>query len=300
MRWLASCAAAWIAVIGFTLAQPAPAATLERVAESGSFKIGYREDARPFSFKDDSGAAAGYSVDLCKQIALDVALAAGVSDLSIEYVPVGTDDRFQAVVDGTIDILCGAATATLSRREQVSFSVPMFITGISSVMRADAPGFLREVLAGQRPSLPPRSMVVQAITGRTFGARGGTTAETWLAGSLGRLAARAEMTTVDNHEDGIKAVQEGELDAYFGDRAILIGVVGQSAAPDDFFIADNLFTYEPYALAFERGDEEFRLLVDRTLSRMFRSAEFDDLFGRHFGKPSKELRVLFMINSLPD
>lgn len=291
---------AWVLVAGLTLAVPASAATLDRVAQSGSFKIGYREDAPPFSFKDDAGAAAGYSVDLCNQIALDVALAAGVAKVSIEYVPVGTDDRFQAVVDGTIDILCGASTATLSRREQVSFSVPMFITGISAVMRADAPTFLRDVLAGERPSLPPRSMVVQAITGRSFGARAGTTAETWLAGRLGRLATNAEMITVENHEDGIKSVGEGELDAYFGDRAILFGVVGQSAAPDDFLIADHFFTYEPYALAFERGDEDFRLLVDRTLSRIFRSAEFDNVFGKHFGKPDSELRALFLINSLPE
>jgi polar amino acid transport system substrate-binding protein len=300
MRRLASFAVAWVTVVGFAPALPASAATLDRVAESGSFKIGYRVDAPPFSFKDDAGAAAGYSVDLCNRIALDVALAAGVAEVAIEYVPVGTDERFQAVVDGTIDILCGASTATLSRREQVSFSVPMFITGISAVMRSDAPTFLREVLAGQRPSLPPRSMVVQAITGRSFGARAGTTAETWLAGRLGRLATDAEMITVENHEDGIKSVQDGELDAYFGDRAILFGVVGQSAAPDDFLIADHFFTYEPYALAFERGDEDFRWLVDRTLSRIFRSAEFDSLFGAYFGTPGPEVRALFLINSLPE
>ena len=108
------------------------------------------------------------------------------------------------------------------------------------------------------------------------------------------------MITVENHEDGIKSVGAGELDAYFGDRAILFGVVGQNAAPDDFVIADHFFTYEPYALAFERGDEDFRLLVDRTLSRIFRSAEFDNVFGKHFGKPDSELRALFLINSLPE
>ena len=114
----------------FLLATGAQAQTLERVRETGTFKIGYREDAAPFSFRDTLGEPAGYSVQLCRLIAAQVKQALGLDKISIEYVPVGTEDRFQAVQDGHIDILCSADTVTLSRRELVDFSLfetgPMF------------------------------------------------------------------------------------------------------------------------------------------------------------------------------
>ena len=55
--------------LGFTLtlaaliilAQSSSAQTLERVAASGVFKIGYREDAPLFLFKTEAGNAAGYT-----------------------------------------------------------------------------------------------------------------------------------------------------------------------------------------------------------------------------------------------
>ena len=47
----------------------AAATTLDRIKETGRIKFGYLVDARPFSFRNDSGAADGYAVALCQQIA---------------------------------------------------------------------------------------------------------------------------------------------------------------------------------------------------------------------------------------
>jgi ABC-type amino acid transport substrate-binding protein len=48
---------------------PASAATLDRVKAAGKLTLGYRTDAQPFSYRDSSGAPAGYSVALCQKIA---------------------------------------------------------------------------------------------------------------------------------------------------------------------------------------------------------------------------------------
>jgi len=283
-----------------TWAQPSSAQTLERVAAAGVLKIGYRKDAPPFSFETEAGEAAGYTIDLCRKIAADVKEELSLPEIALEYVAVGTEDRFRAISNGQIDILCGAATATLSRREVVSFSLPVFITGVSGLLRADAPSFLREVLAGRRPTVPPRTLVLQAFTDRTFAARSNTTAEAWLKDGLADLATNAEMVTVPSHDEGVRRVLEGEVDAYFADRAILVGLVAQSASPDAFEISDRFFTYEPYALALLKGDEAFRLRIDRTLSRLYRTGEIDSIFGEHIGVPGEAVRALFMINSLPE
>ena len=278
----------------------AGAATLERIAEAKTFKIGVREDARPFSFKNEAGDATGYTVDLCREVAVDVKAKLGLEQLAVEFIAVGTEDRFQAIAEGKIDILCGSTTATLSRREKVSFSVPTFVTGVSALLRSDAPQFLREVLSGRTTAAPPRARLLQAFEDRTFGVRSGTTAEAWLEGSLTQLATNATMVGVASYEEGLEGVRKGDLDAFFGDRALLIGLVAETGKPADFEVAERFFTYEPYALAFQRGDEDFRLLVDRTLSRLYRSSTVIPIYSKYFGRPGKAVMALFTINSLPE
>ena len=50
--------------LSFLPESPAEAATLERVRGAGKIVLGFRVDARPFSYKDASGKAIGYSIAL--------------------------------------------------------------------------------------------------------------------------------------------------------------------------------------------------------------------------------------------
>lgn len=273
---------------------------MERISAAGVFKVGYREDARPFSFKGETGEPSGYAIDLCREVAADVAVQLGLAELSIDYQPVSTEDRFRAVAEGQIDILCGASTVTLARRELVSFSIPTFQTGISPLIRADAPAFLRDVLARRKPTLPPRIALVQAFADRKFGVRSNTTAETWLQKGIKTLASNAELVTVDSHDEGLRQVLDGELDAYFADRAILLGLALASERVNDLVVGERLYSHEPYGLALAKGDEDFRLLVDRSLSRLYRTLAITPIFTRYFGSPGPAVLALYQMNALPE
>jgi len=102
--------------------------TLERIADRGEFRIGYRTDARPLSF-EENGEASGYSVDFCRRIAIAVRNHLGLSDMRVTFVALTTDNRIDAVVDEGVDIECGATTATLGRQERVDFTLMTFVTG---------------------------------------------------------------------------------------------------------------------------------------------------------------------------
>ena len=55
----------WIAALGImVLGTAVQARTLQEIREDGVFRVGFRMDAKPFSFLDSDGNAAGYSVDL--------------------------------------------------------------------------------------------------------------------------------------------------------------------------------------------------------------------------------------------
>jgi polar amino acid transport system substrate-binding protein len=292
--------AAFLGVLALSLAATAEAQTLTRIKDSATLRIGHRADARPFSYVDDAGQPAGYVVEMCQAVAEGLRQQLGLPEIKIEYLEVGTEERFQAVAEGRIDLLCGSSTVTLSRREIVSFSLPTFITGVSAALRADASSFLKEVLAGRRPTSAPRTLVVEAFRDRVFGVRAGTTAEAWLERNLESLAVSARLVKVDDYAKGLEMTARGEIDAFFGDRAILLELIVQGQNAGFLELGERHLTYEPYALALTRGDEDFRLAVDRELSRLYGSGAIDPLFIKYFGRPNESVRTLFLLSSLPE
>jgi ABC-type amino acid transport substrate-binding protein len=275
----------WIVAVALVLPISVAAQTLERVRDSGVLKIGYREDAAPYSYKNAIGQPAGYTVALCQAVATDIAAEVGRAELAVEYVPVGTEDRFKALQDGRIDLLCGATTATLERRALIDFSIPTFIDGAGVLLRADGPDRFAD-LARQK-----------------VGVRAATTTEQALRNTLERQGMEATVVPVDSHEDGLAQLQAGEITAYFADQAILIFLATRSGAPEKLKVGEGQFTLEPYALGLQRGDDDFRLVVDTSLSRLYRSGEVDRIFKNSFGAKATQseiLRALYLISALPE
>ena len=282
--------------------RPRGAGTLDRVRAAGKLTIGYRADARPFSYQDESGRPAGYSIALCEKVADAVKAELGSASLATEYVAVTSEDRFRAVKERRIDLLCAEATATLERRRDVAFSIPIFPSGIGAVLRADASTRLRDVLEGRQPPYRPqwRASLAQVLERRIFSAISGTTAEAWLAERKGALKITSEVVPVDGYEAGIERVLSRKSDVFFGDRPILLDAAKRNASAEDLVVLERLFTYEPLALALERGDEDFRLLVDRTLSGLYQSGEIGNLYASWFGEPDENALTFFRLSALPE
>lgn len=263
----------------------AAAGTLDRVRDSGALRIGYRDDAPPFSYKSTVGEPAGYTVALCRSVAAGIKEQLKLEKLSLTYVPVSAEDRFKAVADGKVDLLCGATTATLSRRETVDFSIPIFVDGASVLLRADGP------------------KTFNGLEGRKVGVRAGTTTEDALRNTVREASIAIQTIAVKDHKDGLAKLLNNEISAYFADRGILFFLMAGSGAADQLYLSKETFTYEPYALALKKGDGDFRLAVDRALSGIYRSGEIATIFKSTFGAnaaPTAELQALYRISALPD
>jgi putrescine:ornithine antiporter len=256
-----------------------------------------------FSYRDESGNATGYSVELCKRIAEAVKAEPGVSTLAVEWVLVTAEGRFRDVQQGRVDLLCEADSVTLTRRQAASFSIPVFPGGIGVMLRADSPYRLRQVLkkgeAAGRPLLW-RASPAEILVQQTFSAVAGTTSEVWLKEQRETLNIPAKIVPVDTYEAGIQRLLERKTDVFFGERTILLKAAARSQAARDLLVLDRLFTHEPLTLGLARGDDDFRLVVDRTLSRLFRSAEFRAVYARWFGEPDASVLDFFQRNALPE
>ena len=302
-KTVAGLAIAVLAVALLPLAAPSPASagTLDRVKEAGKLTLGYRADARPFSFKDESGNAAGYSVALCQRIADQVKTDLKLQTLNVAWVPVTLDSRFQDVQQGKVDVLCGVDTVTLARRQEVAFSIPIFPGGVGAMLRADSSVRLREVLSKGKQAGPFwRGSPADILQQQTFSSVTGTTAERWLGGRLNNLQINAKVVPVASYDAGVRSILDRTSNVFFGDRAILLDVAKRSPSAQDLVVLDRRFTSEQIALALPRGDDDLRLVVDVTLSHFFGTAEFRALYTKWFGEPDADAAAFFRASALPD
>lgn len=255
------------------------AATLDRIHASGTIRIGYRTDAKPYSYSDELGQPTGYIVDLCREIA-----AAIQPRPRTLFVPVSAGQRFEAVRDGRVDILCEATSVTMARREVVDFSLPTFFDGAGVISRTGAPVESFEDMAGKR-----------------VGVLENTTSEETLRRSLTALHIDATVVPVHDHRAGLDILSDDKIDAYFADHGIAAAMQQDGSRPG-FQISKRYFSYETYALALPKDDGAFRLFVDRTLARLYRTDKVKALLQKTFGRGSIDglLQALIVMNSLPD
>ncbi|MFO1141055.1 MAG: amino acid ABC transporter substrate-binding protein [Amaricoccus sp.] len=270
-----------LAAVLVAAAFPAAAdGVLDRLKATGKINIGVRADAPPLSYTGEDGKPAGYSILVCNAVAAALGKAVGHDPLEITYVTVGTEDRFDAVRDGKVDLLCGADTITLTRREEVDFSIPTFVDGAAVLIRKGGAANL------------------DALAGKRIGVRDGTTTEEVLHATLNAKKMQADVVTFDSHPNGIKALEDGKIDAYFGDQSILYSLLLKSDKANELSISDNTLTVEVQGLALPRGDDDFRLAVDRAISELFRNEQMGQFFNQALPGATAgiALRALFLIS----
>jgi polar amino acid transport system substrate-binding protein/glutamate/aspartate transport system substrate-binding protein len=257
--------------------------TLDRIKNSGEVRLAYRADASPFSYEFD-GTPSGYSVNLCLEVVKSLKDDLNLAQLTASFVKVTAESRFDAIVTGQADLLCEATTATLSRRARVDFSIYTFVSGASLVIRPGGP------------------TSVDTLAGHKIGVLAGTTTLQALDETLRENAISAEVIVVNTHDEGFEKLEQGEVTAYFGDRTILEDRLRRIPPESELLLAENYLTIEPYALAMPI-DHQFRLAVDRALSRLFRTGGMIKVFRKSFdpkAKPSDLIKMLSRVSGLPE
>jgi glutamate/aspartate transport system substrate-binding protein len=259
-------------------------ATLDRIKATKTVTFGYRDSSVPFSFMGPDQKPAGYSVDLCNRVADDLKRDLQMPDLAVKWSPVTVENRVASVQNGTIDLECGSTTNTLSRQAQADFSLTTFVTGASLLTLKET---VTANLSGLRIAVIP-----------------GTTTERALKDAMEKSSiSSVQLVSVKDHSDGRTALENKTADAYASDREILIGLALTAKSPADFALVDRYFSYEPYALMLRRGDPDFRIAVNRSLARLYRSGDIMVIYRRWLGAlgaPNALELATWAIEGLPE
>jgi polar amino acid transport system substrate-binding protein len=278
---------------------PASAATLDRIKTTGHIKLGYLVDAKPFSSGAEGSKPDGFSIELCQQIADRVKAQLSLPQLVVDWVAVPPKGDLAKVREGAVDLMCTPAAATLSRRQDVAFSVPVFPAGMRAVLRKDAAAELRNAIAktpgAKNPGARPvwrGTPAAKLLDKKTFAVVAGSTSESWLAGKIASFQLNAQTSLVPDYRAGLQQLVDGKSDVFFGDRAVVLGAMDK-AQRDSLAILPRMLTHEPVALPLARGDDDFRLTVDSALSAAYSSANFGELYAKWFGEYDDDSRAFY-------
>ncbi len=256
--------------------------TLKKIRDSKTVTIAYRTDALPFSFEENKQPA-GYTVELCKRVVASLEQQLKVQPLQVKWVAATSQNRMELVRKKQADMECGSTTATLSRMEQVDFSSAVFV---------DTTGLLVRKAAGAKS--------LGGLAGKKIAVVGGTTNQSALGAALKKASNSATVVTVKNRDEGLAALVSGSVDAFAGDKILLVGLAGKLKDPTQYELLEDDLSFEPYAIVLPRGDASFRLAVNRALARLYTSGAMVEIFRQAFGAdlaPSPALVIMYGLGS---
>jgi glutamate/aspartate transport system substrate-binding protein len=258
---------------------------LKSIVENKAIRIAYRTDATPFSFKNEKGEPAGFSLDLCQLVIKSIAQQNGIPDIKIDWIPVTVQTRFSAISSGQADLECGSSTITLGRMKEVDFSNVIFVES-TGVVVARAANF----------------QSLSDMAGKKIAVVAGTTNEAAVNQQSRGHNLNITVITVKDRDEAISALESANVDGYAGDKLLLAGTHAKN--PDALVMLPDDLSIEAYAIALPRGDWALRLAVNTGLASVFRSgiifAEFKIWFGQMGLQPGVLPRAAWALGALSD
>lgn len=203
--------------------------TFDAMTERDGVIIGVKEDQPGLGYLDvTTGERTGFDVDIARWIAASL----GFDEEQIEFKPIASANREQAITNGDIDYYVGTYSITDKRKELIDFAGPYFITGQGLLVGADTEGV----------------ETIEDLNGMTVCSATGSTPIQNIKANFPEITPKE----YDLYSLCVEDLINGQVDAVTTDQAILIGFAAQY--PDDVKVVGDLFTEERYGVGFTKGD----------------------------------------------
>ncbi|MCO5412079.1 amino acid ABC transporter substrate-binding protein [Ralstonia mojiangensis] len=266
--WLLAALAVPAAVSTAVFPSTAVAATptLDRIRDSGTVHVAYREDSIPFSYLDGAKPV-GYTIDICSRLIDSIKTSLKRPDLKVQYVPVTAATRMDVVASGKADLECGSTNNSRERREKVAFTIPHYITKGRMLVKAGSPIQQWEDLNGKT----------------VVAARGSSNAD--LARKLNETGMTMHVVDANDLRSAFAMLADGRANAFAGDDILLSGMRATAKNPADYRMTGKTQLVSSYAIMLSKQDPEFKKLIDQSMTRLIVDGEVPKLYKKWFQQP---------------
>ncbi|MCT7318471.1 amino acid ABC transporter substrate-binding protein [Ralstonia sp. CHL-2022] len=251
---------------GLALASSTP--VLDRIRDTGTIRLAYRESSVPFSFYDTDKKPVGYAMDLCLRVVDKLRIDLKRPDLKVQYVMVTPSSRIPTIAEGKADLECGSTTNTRERREKVAFTIPHYIAGSRMIVKTSS-GILKW----------------DDLRGKTAVSTKGTTNITELRKVNDARVLGMKILEAKDHAEAFAMVESGKADAFAMDDVLLYGFRANARNPGEYAVVGDMLTVEPYAIMLSKDDAEFKHLVDRAMTNIILDYDAEKLYRKWFLQP---------------
>lgn len=235
--------------------------TFGNMTSRGKVIIGVKEDQPELGYKDPTtGKYSGFDIYIANAIAAKL----GFGPDKIQYQPIPSANREQAIINGTIDYYVGTYTINDKRKKQVSFAGPYYVAGQDLLVRADDTSITGpETIKGK---------VVCSVTGSTPIQRI----------KDGKAQYGAETREFEKYSQCVDALINKQVDAVTTDDAILKGYAAQQKGK--FKVIGKPFSKEPYGVGLAHDDTALRGKINDILNGLEQDGSWKKIYDASLGK----------------
>jgi glutamate transport system substrate-binding protein len=235
--------------------------TFDKMKSRGKVIIGVKEDQPNLGYKDPTtGKYSGFDISIANLIAAKL----GFEESKIEYKPIASVNREQAIINGDIDYYVGTYSITDKRKAQISFAGPYFIAGQDLLVRKD-----ETAITGP-----------DTIKGKTVCSAKGSTPIKNIKDNKAKYG--AETVEFDKYSDCVRELLNKKVDAVTTDDAILKGYAAQQ--PDQLKVVGKTFSTEKYGVGLTKDDKALRDKINDILEEAVKDGTWKKIYDASLGK----------------
>lgn len=242
-------------------AEPAEmVSTLDSVTESGTVRIGVRNDNPPMSFIDENGDWVGFDVEFANAIAEEMGFEA-------ELVAVDGSTRISFIQEGRVDMSVASMNHTRSRDDAIDFSITYFWDNQSFLTRTGEYTEIEE-LFGKRVAV----------------GTGSSTIESWTRYSEAAGAPAPIFVEFDDKLSAIQAVRDGAVEGYTEDNITMLAL---SKGDDSLELLPDGHNPVQFGVGVPINDSEWRDAVNYAMQETWKDGTHQALYERWFEGPDR-------------
>lgn len=214
----------------------------------------------PYEYLDTNGTYKGFNVDIIRAIAIELGL-------DIDLVSTSWESAMAMLEAGQVDAIQGM-TITPERDELFDFTQDIVLNTQSIFVLKDT-SYVTDLndLRGKRVSIQADDVTNEILN-------------EW-----------PDIIVVKkiNQLDAIKAVLNGEVDAFIGNRLTGIYNIQRFDLTDSIKIVGDDLSITPYSIAVKAGDKELLTLLDSGLTAIKSNGTYDKIYKKWFGETINDI-----------